>query len=88
MENIISDYREDAIPDIATLSASVGGVGPQTNGYGTYTVVQNSYIEFDGGGNEIAPTTDPCEMLKVTISDGTGQEFTSIFTGSVPFPCP
>jgi len=85
MENITSDYNNN--PDITALSASVGGVGPQTNAYGTYTVVQNSYIEFDGGGNEIADTTDPCEMLKVTISDDTGQKFTSLFTGNVPV-CP
>ena len=95
MENIISDYEN--VGNILTLYGNVGTNSDATdcnggscdNDYGQYNLLENKFIQFVGGSetDEIPGTTDPCEMLKVTISDGTGQEFTSLFTGNVPV-CP
>jgi len=95
MENIISDYENGG--DILTLYGNVRTNSDATdcngsscdNDYGQYILLENKFIEFDGGGSEtdeIPGATDPCEMLKVMISDPTGQKFTSLFTGSVICP--
>ncbi len=85
MENIINDYNNTL--DIGALSASVGAEGGDpNNGYGSYHVEENRYIEFDGTTrNEIDDTACPFGILKVTISNNTGK-FTSLFTGNVPCP--
>lgn len=85
MENITNDYNTNN-QDIEALNGSVGDEGDdETNNYGNYHVEENRYIKFVSGAEQ-NDTVSPCTILKVTISDNTGEKFTSLFTGSVGCP--
>lgn len=70
MERITVDYtRRIAAGEniLSGLKTAVGGGGTrQANGFGTYEVIVNSYIDFDGAGQEMA-ATDLQNVLKVKI---------------------
>jgi len=86
MENIIADYQQQynvawdsgATVNLSTLKTSIGNEGSlQTNNYGTYTVVANRFIQFTSGSEAATANTD---LLKVTITDASGFNLTTLFT--------
>jgi len=85
MENIVSDSDSflfngkksgpTSCADLGTLQTNI------TNKlYGTYNIVQNSFISFDASNNEQNQTCAQSAILKVTIKDTTGETLTSLFT--------
>lgn len=75
VENIRADYS--ATKDIALLKTTVG-TGQQSNGYGTYEVVDNKFIKFTGNVEEDGVSSDG--ILKVSIRDSdTGFVMTEFF---------
>ncbi len=86
MEMIIADYAtrldtayaNDTTVDLTALQTAIGSSGDQDNAYGTYTVLENEFIEFDAAGNEQSSTANT--VLKVRIADASGVVFTTIFT--------
>jgi prepilin-type N-terminal cleavage/methylation domain-containing protein len=83
MENMNGAYRGIPTKDNPALQALSNGIGPAgssfTNTYGVYTVLENGFISFDGGGNEQGGGT---RILKVTIGSPTrpGYQLTQLFT--------
>jgi prepilin-type N-terminal cleavage/methylation domain-containing protein len=83
MENMNGAYR--GIPTknnaaVQALSNSIGAVGSSFNNtFGVYTVLENSFISFNGAGNEQAGGT---RILKVTIASPAraGFQLTQLFT--------
>ena len=75
MENITVDYKA-APSDLIILQSKIA---TQTQIYGTCcTAVENSFIQFSGG-NDI-PATSTNNLLKVTIQNGRGEILTSLFS--------
>ena len=75
MENIRADF--EALPSIANLRTAIG-TGVQSNGYGSYEVIENSFISFVGYTD--APGVVGDGILKVTIKDdSTGLVLTELF---------
>jgi len=73
MVNMISDYKK-TLPPLSTLQANIN-----SNYYpGTYTVVENKFIQFDGSYTEIAGGST---ILKVTIKNNQGETLTALFEG-------
>jgi prepilin-type N-terminal cleavage/methylation domain-containing protein len=87
-ENITSDYKRLSEIDrgsntsvaLSTLKDNIdnGNDVNNTPYYGPYAVVNNDYISFDGGGNQIQDNGDQ-RILKVTLSSD-DQKMTSLFT--------
>ena len=73
MVNIISDYKK-TLPPLSTLKTNID------NHYypGTYTVIENNYIQFDGSYTE---TPGGTTILKVTIKNNQGETLTALFEG-------
>ncbi len=72
MENITDDY-ENGPSTLIELKSSIGSEGSiNTNTYGQYTVVENKFIEFNSSKNEQIDTTEPKDLLKVTIKNESG----------------
>ncbi len=79
-------------PTLTSLKTAIGAEGQDFNNtFGSYRVVQNRFIKFDSGGNEVnvdATPTDPAygRYLKVTIGfpltdvNRTGETLTTLFT--------
>jgi prepilin-type N-terminal cleavage/methylation domain-containing protein len=87
MENMNGAYGKIATKDSAALQALSNNIGPAgssfSNLFGTYAVLENGFITFNGAGNEQAGST---VMLKVTICSTTtpGHQLTQLFTVQVP----
>ncbi len=85
MENITADYRNRVVGKMITLVDLQTAIGPegsdQNNSYGSYRVVNNTFIDFSNE-MEIADTlgTAPQDTLKVTIRDPSGVTFTTLFS--------
>jgi len=85
MENITADYQNRVQKNIITLAdlqTAIGAVNSdQNNGYGSYRVVANGFIDFVNEA-EVADTvgTAPQDTLKVTIRDPSGMTFTTLFS--------
>jgi len=85
MENITADYRQRVLygpAALTVLQAAIGAEGSaQNNGYGSYQVVANTFIDFVNEA-EVADTvgTPPQDTLKVTIRDSQGIAFTTLFS--------
>ena len=75
MENMTADYEANYKTDLNTLKSNIGGEGPQNNSYGQYTVVQSDFIVFAP-----PPPTAENNLLKVTISNGSGNTLTTLFS--------
>nr|MBF0222593.1 type II secretion system protein [Desulfobulbaceae bacterium] len=72
MENIQADFK--ANKDLALLKSAVAA-----GGYGTYNVIYNDYVTFNGNDDEAA-TAAPYDLLKVTIQSTTDEfTLTSLF---------
>jgi type II secretory pathway pseudopilin PulG len=73
MERITVDYRrrlDGGGSPLADLQSAVGPAGSsQTNAYGTYEVLTNGYIAFDGAGHEV-PDATGLNTLKIKIQVG------------------
>jgi prepilin-type N-terminal cleavage/methylation domain-containing protein len=79
-------------PTLTVLKTAIGAEGQDfNNAFGSYRVVQNRFIKFDSGGNEVnidAVPVDPAygRYLKVTIgfrlddASRTGETLTALFT--------
>lgn len=75
IENIRADFA--SINDIALIKTTIG-TGQQSNGYGTYEVVDNKFIKFTGNVEEDGVSGDG--ILKVSIRDiDTGMTLTELF---------
>jgi len=75
IENIRADFA--ASNDIALLKTTVG-TGQQSNGYGTYEVVDNKYITFTSNAETGGVAGDG--ILKVSVRDSsTGMTLTELF---------
>ncbi|MBA3015521.1 MAG: type II secretion system GspH family protein [Proteobacteria bacterium] len=75
IENIRADFA--SINDIALIKTTIG-TGQQSNGYGTYEVVENKFIKFTGNVEEDGVSGDG--ILKVSIRDiDTGMTLTELF---------
>jgi prepilin-type N-terminal cleavage/methylation domain-containing protein len=91
MENIISDSDSFLFPpvtgrksgptnctDLGTLQGRINTNNPR---YGTYTVIQNGFIN---NTTLVGPPSNTCDLthniLQVTVSDTTGETLTSLFT--------
>ncbi len=89
MENMNTAYR--ALKDAGTLNLPsmrtvIGTAGTnRNNAFGTYRVVTNSFIRFNGAGQEIAAGANQ-DVLKVTIgaTGSGGPFFTVLFTRDLP----
>ena len=96
MENMNNRYRgllldtvNPPAQDLQTLAGEIG-TGPQTNGFGNYTVLENGAIIFNCVGNVCTETPDnvctpgvDCRVVKVTIRNNTiaqGYQLTQLFT--------
>ncbi|MDH3393874.1 MAG: prepilin-type N-terminal cleavage/methylation domain-containing protein [Desulfobulbaceae bacterium] len=85
MENITADYRNRVVGNVITLvdlQTAIGAEGSdQNNSYGTYRVVDNTFIDFVNDV-EVADTlgTAPQDTLKVTLRDPSGVTFTTLFS--------
>ena len=85
MENITADYRNRVAGNVITLvdlQTAIGAEGSdQSNGYGSYRVVNNRFVDFVNEA-EVADTvgTLPQDTLKVTIRDPDGVRFTTLFS--------
>jgi prepilin-type N-terminal cleavage/methylation domain-containing protein len=86
METINGAYGRIATKNAAALQALSNNIGPAgssfNNLYGTYAVLENTFISFNGAGNEQAGGT---EVLKITLCSPTtpGHELTQLFTVQV-----
>ncbi|WP_155321115.1 PulJ/GspJ family protein [Desulfosarcina ovata] len=69
-ENMNADYKRLLLVDSTPLATFKSRV--ESGYYGTYTVSQSEYIEFDTSQSEVACTSSPseCRVLKVAISLG------------------
>jgi prepilin-type N-terminal cleavage/methylation domain-containing protein len=88
MENMNANYRaqqDGATLNLPTLRTTIGAENTnRTNAYGTYKVVRNRFIQFNGAGQEIAAGANQ-DILKVTIQDvNGGPQFTTLFTRDLP----
>ena len=74
MENIISAHTGT----LDDLSAAIGTEGSsQANSFGSYDVIHNRFVGFDGGGNETtAPGTN--NLLKVSVQNDLGDVLTRV----------
>ena len=70
MVNIMSDYKKTA-PSLPTLQGNINA-----KNYGTYDVVENKFIQFDGSDTEILGGST---ILKVTIKNDQGETLTTLF---------
>ena len=83
MENMNGTYKGILTKDNAKLqilSTSIGPAGSSSNNaFGVYTVLENRFISFNGGGNEQGGGT---RILKVSIASPTrpGYQLTQLFT--------
>jgi len=82
IERITVDYKRrlgnDPSP-LLSLQTAIGAQGTsQNNSYGSYLVVQNAYIDFNGAGQEI-PDSTLLNTLKVKIQVG-DRRLVSLFT--------
>ncbi len=82
MERITVTYNrlmETDASALATLKTAIGNQGTsQSNTFGAYTVVQNEYITFNAGNNEMSDSVN-LNVLKVKIQVGSRQ-LVSVFT--------
>jgi len=82
MERITVTYdrlMETDASALATLKTAIGNQGTsQSNTFGAYTVVQNEYITFNAGNNEMSDSVN-FNVLKVKIQVGSRQ-LVSVFT--------
>lgn len=84
MENITADYQDRVVGGAITLvdlQTAIGAEGSdQNNGYGSYHVAANRFVDFVGE-TEVADTvsTPPQDTLKVKIQDVSGFSFTTLF---------
>jgi type II secretory pathway pseudopilin PulG len=70
--------KTDSTP-LATLKNSIGSTGStQSNGFGSYQVVQNDYITFNASQAEVADSV-LLTILKVKIRVG-GKQLTALYT--------
>lgn len=88
MENMNGDYIAQQGAGTLNLPALRTGIGAEgtnnINAYGTYKVVINRFIQFNGAGLEIAAGANQ-DILKVTIQGVTaGPLFTTFFTRDLP----
>ncbi len=89
MENMNADYKaqyDAGTLNLVALQTAIGAAGPgtKTNAYGTYQVLTNQFIQFDGAGIETGAGGNQ-NILKVTIQGvGTGPFFTTFFTCDLP----
>jgi prepilin-type N-terminal cleavage/methylation domain-containing protein len=88
MENMTADYRNLKVTKSLDLTTFQGGIGAEgtdrNNAYGTYHVVENRFIIFDGSNQETAAGTEQ-HTLKVTIRpQAPGAFFTTLFTSELP----
>ena len=82
MENITADYIENYTSDLSIstgLSGTIGS-GVQTNSYGQYTVIYNGFIEFTSQTEDDLDPDDPENLLKVTITNDSGDILTTLFS--------
>lgn len=86
MESINGAYGKILTKDttaLQTFSGSIGSAGSSFNNqFGAYTVLENGFISFSGGGDEQAGGT---MVLKVTIGSPStpGHQLTQLFTVQV-----
>jgi prepilin-type N-terminal cleavage/methylation domain-containing protein len=85
MENMSGAYRTTYRDTAAlqNLSTNIGNVGGSyNNSFGSYTVVEKGYVNFNGGNEASGGTT----VLKVTICSTAfpGNQLTQLFTVQVP----
>lgn len=82
MERITVTYNrlmETDASALATLKTAIGNQGTsQSNTFGAYTVVQNEFITFNAGNNEMSDSVN-LNVLKVKIQVGSRQ-LVSVFT--------
>jgi prepilin-type N-terminal cleavage/methylation domain-containing protein len=78
LENMNADYKLLLLTHNTPLDEFKKRV--ETSGlYGSYTLTESGYIEFDESQNEIPCNNMDCMILKVTISSG-DHSLTSLFT--------
>jgi prepilin-type N-terminal cleavage/methylation domain-containing protein len=83
MENMNGAYRGIPTKDSGALQAFSNNIGPAgssfNNTFGVYTVLENGFISFNGGGNEQGGGT---RILKVSIGSPArpGYQLTQLFT--------
>jgi type II secretory pathway pseudopilin PulG len=82
MERITVNYTRLLETDTSPLSSLKSAIGPegstQSNTYGEYDVVTNSFIAFDGSGNEVSDNTQ-LNVLKVKVQVG-NRRMVALFT--------
>ena len=88
MENMTADYRNQQannVLDLAAMQNDIGAEGTdQNNDYGDYHVLENRFILFDSGNQEVSAGGSQ-HVLKVTIRPlGFGATFTTLFTDELP----
>jgi prepilin-type N-terminal cleavage/methylation domain-containing protein len=81
MEAMVADYNNLMVTSATPLATFSSRVQSNTGNFGTYTLVQNSYVTYDAGGNESAGsgTGTGAQTLKVKISNG-DITLTTLFT--------
>ena len=81
MEAMIGDYNNLMVTNATPLATFSTRVQNNTANYGTYTIVQNSYVTYNAAGVESASAggTTGAQTLKVRISNG-GITLTALFT--------
>jgi hypothetical protein len=81
MEAMTADYNNVMVTSATPLSTFSARVQNNTGNYGTYTIVQNSYVTYSAAGVESASAggTTGAQTLKVRITNG-GITLTELFT--------
>ncbi|MGA3113420.1 MAG: prepilin-type N-terminal cleavage/methylation domain-containing protein [Syntrophobacteraceae bacterium] len=81
MEAMVADYNNLMVTSATPLATFSTRVTNNTGSYGTYTVVQNSYVTYNASGVESSAsgTGSGAQTLKVKISNG-GITLTMLFT--------
>ncbi len=80
MENIVAQH--EALDDLALLSDQVGDEGVDVdNQFGSYQVVDNHLVAFDGDDDEVASATNA--LLKVSVRNAVGETLSRLFTEDI-----
>jgi len=73
VENMTAYYLSTM--DLDALQAAIG----ESNDFGTYTVVNNDFIDFDAKGRIIECPCPADNRLRVTVKDGSGITISVLF---------
>jgi prepilin-type N-terminal cleavage/methylation domain-containing protein len=80
MENLVAHHKD--LDDLALLSDQIGDEGADVaNQFGSYQVVDNHLVTFDGDDAEVASATN--SLLKVSIRNPLGETLSRLFTENI-----